>query len=206
MCVCENGCRAVQPLWVIYCSLLYSASRSVLSLVRAQLVHWDLFHILLWTNRSELRDEEITSCRWCGTIRLIWQRTGTPENTFTHHGWQMSNEDGERTSPFSIVSLCDLNLAEFFKTESQKSCSRYIYINYTLLQYQIRFSIIYLFAYLSHLKTRRNNNRYLYLLKIIIIPQSFEFPLSISWCRVRWRKYDLLYISLITEMRKEARL
>jgi hypothetical protein len=51
---------------------------------------------------------------WCGTIRLIWQRTGTPENTFTHHGWQMSNEDGERTSPFSIVSLCDLNLAEFF--------------------------------------------------------------------------------------------
>ena len=26
---------------------------------------------------------------WCGTIRLIWQRTGTPENTFTHHGWQM---------------------------------------------------------------------------------------------------------------------
>ena len=47
-----------------------------------------------------------------------------------------------------------------------------------LLQYQIRFSIIYLFAYLSHLKTRRNNNRYLYLLKIII-PQSFEFPLSI---------------------------
>ena len=51
---------------------------------------------------------------WCGTIRLIWQRTGTPENTFTHHGCQMSNEDGERTSSFSIVSLCDLNLAEFF--------------------------------------------------------------------------------------------
>jgi hypothetical protein len=24
VCVCENGCRAVQPLWVIYCSLLYS--------------------------------------------------------------------------------------------------------------------------------------------------------------------------------------
>lgn len=102
VCVCVWKWLSSSPTSLGY--LLFSlvfASRSVLSLVRAQLVHWDLFHILL--DRSELRDEEITSCRDAERSALFDNELELPK---TH--------SRITAGKCSIVSLCDLNLAEFF--------------------------------------------------------------------------------------------
>ena len=102
MCVCENGCRAEPNLFGLFIvlSCIRFSFRSF-SLVRAQLVHWDLFHMLL--DQSELRDEEITSCRDAERSALFDNELELPK---TH--------SRITAGKCSIVSLCDLNLAEFF--------------------------------------------------------------------------------------------